>query len=164
MWIFVIEILLTNIIILNKKIGILRVNFYVPVSALIFSLGVTLDGGKRYTQTVERSFHISMAALEPPVSEGIIKENIYRSIYVVPLYSEKRRGKAFICFSSKTLLSWFVVNVGTICGITEHSLNIAVLAQHSTHIIFNDFNIFLVEFCEYTVLGSYLHHFLMILK
>lgn len=31
--------------------------------------GVTLDGGKRYTQTVERSFHISMAALEPPVSE-----------------------------------------------------------------------------------------------
>ncbi|XP_069137290.1 46 kDa FK506-binding nuclear protein-like isoform X2 [Argopecten irradians] len=27
--------------------------------------GVTLDGGKHYTQTVERSFHISMAALEP---------------------------------------------------------------------------------------------------
>ncbi|XP_048731917.2 46 kDa FK506-binding nuclear protein-like isoform X1 [Ostrea edulis] len=31
--------------------------------------GVTLDGGKRYTQTVERSFHISMAALEPPTSK-----------------------------------------------------------------------------------------------
>lgn len=27
--------------------------------------GVTLDGGKRYTQTVETAFHISMAALEP---------------------------------------------------------------------------------------------------
>ncbi|XP_052098186.1 46 kDa FK506-binding nuclear protein-like [Mytilus californianus] len=27
--------------------------------------GVTLDGGKRYTQTVESSFHLSMAALEP---------------------------------------------------------------------------------------------------
>lgn len=80
MWIFVIEILLTNIIILNKIIGIPRVNFYVPVSAFIFSLGVTLDGGKRYTQTVERSFHISMAALEPPVSEGIIKENVYLSM------------------------------------------------------------------------------------
>lgn len=64
----------------NKKIGIPLVNFYVPVSALIFSLGVTLDGGKRYTQTVERSFHISMAALEPPVSEGIIKENVYLSM------------------------------------------------------------------------------------
>jgi len=33
--------------------------------------GVTLDGGKRYTQTVERSFHISMAALEPPSTEGL---------------------------------------------------------------------------------------------
>ncbi|KAL3865719.1 hypothetical protein ACJMK2_043079, partial [Sinanodonta woodiana] len=31
--------------------------------------GVTIDGGKRYTQTVERSFHISMAALEA-VPEG----------------------------------------------------------------------------------------------
>ncbi|XP_061174221.1 46 kDa FK506-binding nuclear protein-like [Saccostrea echinata] len=31
--------------------------------------GVTLDGGKRYTQTVERSFHISMAAMEPPASK-----------------------------------------------------------------------------------------------
>lgn len=26
-------------------------------------LGVTLDSGKRYTQTVEKSFHLSMAAL-----------------------------------------------------------------------------------------------------
>lgn len=144
MWIFVIEILLTNIIILNKKIGIPRVNFYEPVSALIFSLGVTLDGGKRYTQTVERSFHISMAALEPPVSEGIIKENVYIYLCSTTLFWEWR-SKAFIHFSSKTVLSWFVVNVRTICGITEHSLNIPVLAQHSTHIIFNDFkiNIFL---------------------
>lgn len=37
---------------------------------IVVFVGVTLDGGKRYTQTVERSFHISMAALEPPVSEG----------------------------------------------------------------------------------------------
>ncbi|XP_014677742.1 PREDICTED: 46 kDa FK506-binding nuclear protein-like isoform X2 [Priapulus caudatus] len=32
--------------------------------SLIQFQGVTLDGGKRYTQTVEHSFHISMAALE----------------------------------------------------------------------------------------------------
>ncbi|XP_021345924.1 46 kDa FK506-binding nuclear protein-like isoform X1 [Mizuhopecten yessoensis] len=32
--------------------------------------GVTLDGGKHYTQTVERSFHISMAALEPSAASN----------------------------------------------------------------------------------------------
>lgn len=34
--------------------------------------GVTIDGGKRYSQTVERSFHISMAALEPSSAKGKI--------------------------------------------------------------------------------------------
>lgn len=37
---------------------------YVKFVTVFFS-GVTLDGGKRYTQTVESSFHLSMAALEP---------------------------------------------------------------------------------------------------
>ncbi len=36
----------------------------------IFSSGVTLEGGKRYAQTVEKSFHISMAALEPQRKKG----------------------------------------------------------------------------------------------
>ncbi|XP_046581557.1 46 kDa FK506-binding nuclear protein-like [Haliotis rubra] len=36
--------------------------------------GVTLDGGKRYTQTVERSFHISMAALESGTDTPKTKE------------------------------------------------------------------------------------------
>ncbi|XP_067667280.1 46 kDa FK506-binding nuclear protein-like [Haliotis asinina] len=36
--------------------------------------GVTLDGGKRYTQTVERSFHISMAALESGTDAPKTKE------------------------------------------------------------------------------------------
>ncbi|XP_071109786.1 46 kDa FK506-binding nuclear protein-like [Haliotis cracherodii] len=36
--------------------------------------GVTLDGGKRYTQTVERSFHISMAALESGTETPKTKE------------------------------------------------------------------------------------------
>lgn len=48
MWIFVIEILLMNIIIFNKKIGIFCVNFYVLVFVFIFFLGVILDGGKCY--------------------------------------------------------------------------------------------------------------------
>ena len=33
--------------------------------ALCIFSGITLDGGKRYTQIVEKSFHVSMAALEP---------------------------------------------------------------------------------------------------
>ena len=34
--------------------------------------GVTLDVGKKYSQTVERGFHISMAALEPQQNKGEI--------------------------------------------------------------------------------------------
>lgn len=33
-------------------------------------LGVTLETGKRYSQTVDQTYKISMAALEPPVGDG----------------------------------------------------------------------------------------------
>ena len=40
------------------------ISFDIKINQHIFS-GVTLEGGKRYAQTVQKSFHISMAALEP---------------------------------------------------------------------------------------------------
>ena len=36
--------------------------YFLTLTTFVF-LGVTLDSGKRYTQTVEKSFHLSMAAL-----------------------------------------------------------------------------------------------------
>ncbi|XP_064620709.1 uncharacterized protein LOC135483651 [Lineus longissimus] len=42
--------------------------------------GVTLDGGKRYSQLVENSFHISMAALEPPKKKDVPKEERFVSV------------------------------------------------------------------------------------
>jgi len=45
--------------------------FIIMYNILVLYTGVTLDGdGKRYSQVVERSFHISMAALETTGRKG----------------------------------------------------------------------------------------------
>ena len=43
-----------------------------PIAFMLYTVsGLTLEPGKRYTQTVEQSFHLSMAALDVKRDQGI---------------------------------------------------------------------------------------------
>lgn len=118
-WIFVFEILLKIIIMLNKKICILGVNLLYFFFRRDFRWRKTL-----HTDCGEVVPHLHGCPGATSLWRYIfdLKKPLY--IYVAPLYSEKWRGIAFIHFSSKTLIFWFVVNVRTSCGITYARTNV----------------------------------------
>lgn len=89
--------------------------------------GVTLDEGKRYTQTVECSFHVSMAAVEPKTGSND----------VVSVYINQSDADFLICTLKQGSMFQQTLDLGFVAGetITLFTSGKGILFE----ILFSDF-------------------------